>query len=59
VDIIIPTGNHGYLLPCTVERSEKNRPTICVDTYALKEGALGGRLVSACEQPKSKEELLC
>jgi hypothetical protein len=34
VDIIIPTGNHGYLLPCTVERSEKNRPTICVDTYA-------------------------
>lgn len=34
VDIISHAGNHGDLHPCTIGRSEKNRPTMCVDTYA-------------------------
>ena len=38
MDIIIHAGNHGYLHPCTIGRSEKDRPAICVDTYAT-EGA--------------------
>ena len=27
-------GNHGGLLPRTMGRPQKDRPTICVDTYA-------------------------
>ena len=33
--IVSHVGNHGDLLPRTSGRHQKDRPTICVDTYAL------------------------